>query len=77
VRAFTAPAARPLFGGQVLLTGGRFVLGMPPEAGPLASWTVTLPDDNALVGVALYTQAIHLGGAPLALSNACDLHLGY
>ena len=74
--ATTAPAARPLLGGLGLLTGGRFAFRLPPAAGPLASWTVTLPAAPALVGIEIYTQAIHYGGTPLALSNACDLHLG-
>lgn len=78
LRGCTAVATQTLLGGQVLLVGGPVLFNLPPVAGPLASWTVTLPSDCAIAGFKVYTQAIHFGGvAPFALSNARDLCLGY
>jgi len=46
--------------------------------GPTARFYVPIPDDAALVGFELSTQALHFGGVlPFALSNALDLFLGY
>jgi hypothetical protein len=72
--AFAHRAERTLPGGQVLLGAGR--LGHLAGSGALAHFDVPLPADPALCGLALTTQAVLLGGAPLALSNAQDLVLG-
>lgn len=66
---------RVLAGGQVLL--GRGLIGRMLRAGPRPRFNVALPNDPALCGLALVTQAALLGGGqPLALTNAQDLVLG-
>lgn len=73
-----ASANLPLGGGVVLLIAGQKVLKLSPQPGPLASWSVPLPNDTSLAGLSLFSQAVHVFGAPsIALSNAQDLCLGY
>ena len=67
-------------GGQMLLigTGATEVFRLPPQGGPVATWSGTIPDDVALLGLTAHTQALLYGGvAPFALSNARDLLIGY
>jgi hypothetical protein len=76
--AFDSPATIALPGGQVLLcadgSGSGELLGLPPAAGPLATFDSAVPNDPTLCGARIYSQALHLGGvAPFALSNAQDL----
>ena len=78
VQGYTSPVTATLGGGQVLLVGGPRIFKLPLKTGPLATWAVMIPNDCALAGVTLYTQAIHVGGvAPFALSNSQDLLIGY
>ena len=73
-----APATLTLGGGQVLLIGGPEVFELSLAPGPIATWTVMIPNDSALLGLVAYTQAGHFFGvSPFALSNAQDLCLGY
>lgn len=70
-----------LAGGQVLLAsdlgGAGELLRQGIQQGPLATFTIPVPNDAALCGLSVATQAAHLGGVqPLALSNAQDLTLG-
>ena len=70
-----------LGGGQVLLVDitdpDGELLGQPLVAGPLAAFDVPIPNDLALAGFELSTQALHIGGLqPFALSNALDLVVG-
>jgi hypothetical protein len=70
-----------LSGGQVVLVNvadpvGE-VLGFSIDAGPTAVFQATVPNDGALCGIRVYTQAIHVGGViPFALSNAIDATVG-
>jgi len=75
ILGFTAGSApTPLPGGQVLLVTGTQIMKLAPQPGPLATWSMPVPNDPALCGFTLYTQAIHLFGAvPFALTNAQDL----
>jgi hypothetical protein len=70
--------ARP--GGQHVLCAdlyGHGLLYRALQPGPVATFTLSLPDELALCGFRLSMQAIHLGTAvPFALSNAVDLVLG-
>ena len=59
-------------------TEPRELLELPRTAGPLASWHVPIPSDCSLLGLKVYTQAVHiLGVTPFALSNTQDLVIGY
>lgn len=82
--AFDSPALLPLAGGQTVLcidqgsaelfTGS----GLGPIFGPTASLNVSVPNDQTLCGMTLYSQAVHVGGVlPFALSNAQDCTIGY
>lgn len=74
VLGFQSAVNLPLGGGQVILVGGPRVFKTPLQAGPLASWTIGVPNDNALVGLTLYAQAVHIGGVtPFLLTNTQDL----
>ena len=67
----------PLPRGQTLLTGIGQASFLAPERGPIAHWELCLPNDPALAGIALATQAFHLGGPNgIDLSNAIDLVFG-
>ena len=75
---YSTPVNATLDGGQVMLGGGPVLFMLPAMAGPSASWSVEIPNDCALVGLAAHAQALHLGGrTPFALSNAQDLILGF
>ena len=74
----TDPAQLILGGGQVVLIGGPAVFSLPLTPGPVASWSVPIPNEYALSGCQVFTQAAHvLGVKPFALSNAQDLRVGY
>jgi hypothetical protein len=78
---FDGPFAFTFPGGQVLLCldleGSGELLHQPAMAGPLADFGIPVPLDTSLCGVAVYTQAIQIGGVtPFALSNAQDLVVG-
>lgn len=65
-------------GGQHMLCGGTSLGSTPSVAGPLAHFDIPLPSTLSLCGLAVHTQAVHLGGVtPFSLSNAQDLVLGY
>ena len=70
-----------LGGGQTLLIDitdpAGEVMGQPPTAGPIAYFNCDLPCDPGLPGIMVYSQAVHIGGAPFVLSNAQDLVVGY
>ena len=52
-------------------------LGLALTAGPVALFHLSVPNDSALCGIAVYSQAIHVGGvSPFALSNAYDMTIG-
>jgi len=78
---FLDPLNLTLGGGQTLLvniadpTGDLLAQSLKP--GPTALFVLPVPKNPALVGLTIYTQAIHLGGVtPFALSNAQDLVIG-
>ncbi len=82
--AFEGAACVPLSGGQTLLAIDRGAGELFGGAGLLPSisvdgvdrYALLVPDDPSLLGLALCTQAIQLGRAPFALSNALDLTIG-
>jgi len=70
-----------LSGGQVVLVNpgdpNGELLAQPFLGGSPAQFTMTCPTDPFLVGVSVYTQALHITGAvPFALTNARDLIIG-
>ena len=72
----------PLAGGQTLLVDitdpAGELLGQALTPGPLASWSLGIPDDVSLCGFDVSVQGVHVGGvSPFALSNALDLVLGH
>ena len=78
---YSTPLSLTLGGGQVLLVDitdpDGELLGLFLVAGPLAAFDVPVPNDLALAGFTLSTQALHVGGVqPFALSNALDLVVG-
>lgn len=78
---FLTPTNLPLPGGQVLLVDvtdpAGELLGLAASSGPLAAFSLAVPDAPELCGLAVSTQALHFGGGlPFALSNAVDLVLG-
>lgn len=78
--AYTAPLTFTLPGGQTVLVNpaGPELLGFPTAIGPVATFSVPLPNDPALLGYEVFTQAAHFGGPqPFALSNARDLLIGH
>ncbi|MEW6072022.1 MAG: hypothetical protein AB1726_05405 [Planctomycetota bacterium] len=82
IAGFAAPLTLTLGGGQVLLVDiadpNGELLSLPFVPGPLATFDVPIPSDPSLAGMAVATQALHIGAVqPFALSNALDLQLGY
>jgi outer membrane protein assembly factor BamB len=78
VVGYGSPVNIVLKGGQVLLVGGPRIFQLPVKSGPVAEWSALVPNDPALVGLAIHSQAVHLFGVtPFALSNAQDLVAGY
>lgn len=78
---YAGPLTFPLSGGQVILVDltnpAGELLAQPVLPGPTANWSLALPDDPALCGLAISAQGIHVGGVqPFALSNALDFVLG-
>jgi hypothetical protein len=78
---FDSPFLLTLGGGQTVLcldlAGSGELLGLPLTAGPMASFSTTIPNDLSLCGIGVCTQAVHIGGVvPFRLSNAVDLILG-
>ena len=78
---YSQPLTLVLGGGQVLLVDPASpsgeLLELPAQTGASVLFRIAVPNDVALVGLALSTQAVHAGGgAPFALSNAQDLVLG-
>ena len=78
---YASPTTLLLGNGQALLVNpadpsGELLL-QPMLPGPVATFDLPIPSDLTFVGYELFTQALHLGGAPgVALSNAQDLFLG-
>lgn len=78
VFASFASAQVPVAPGFTVLLGGGAVEFLPFAPGPIAAYTFAMPGNPSLAGLPLFTQALHLGGAPtLLLSNARDLVLGF
>lgn len=68
-------------GGQVLLTNaldpGGELLGRAPQSGPLASFSLAIPNEPALCDTNVSVQGVLVGTvSPFALSNAVDLVVG-
>ena len=77
VLGYLSPGSLTLSGGEVLLVAGIELFTSPLLDGPLATWTVPLPNSCAFFDVTIHTQAVHLGGSlSIALSNAQDLSFG-
>lgn len=77
VAASLSPTSILLPSGQTLLSGLAQAQFLGIEDGPIARWELCLPNDPALAGIEIATQAFHLGGGqPVALSNALDLVFG-
>ena len=79
---YETPLTILLAGGQTLLVNvadpNGEQLGQPLLGGPVAQFVIPIPNDTALLGRCLSTQAIHaLGVTPFRLSNALDLVVGY
>jgi len=73
----STPIDVTLAGGQHLLCGGPSFYATPLEPGPLADFSIPVPNDPDLCGISVYTQALHIGGVtPFRLSNAQDLVIG-
>src|SRR5262249_52432745 len=71
------PTSIPLPTGQTLLSGVNGAQFLPVHSGPLAVWELPVPNDPALAGVFITTQAVELGpGSAVNLSNAMDLDFG-
>jgi hypothetical protein len=78
---FDSPVTQTLAGGQILLCspllGKGELLNQSAMSGPVAAFSVAVPNDLGLCGLKLCTQALHFGGVnPFALSNAQDLVVG-
>ncbi len=77
VLGYTGDTNVTMNGGQALLVSGMKLFSLPLRTSP-AEWTVPIPLDPSLEGVAVYTQAVHIFGvAPFELTNAQDLVIGY
>ena len=78
VIGFDSPFWQTLGGGQTLLcldvAGGGELFNTGFHDGPLAGIDLVVPNDPALVGLRVCTQAVHaFGVTPFALTNAQDL----
>jgi hypothetical protein len=81
VFGFDGAVSVALGGGQRLLCFDTMangeLLGLAPKPGPLASFSVPVPDVPSMAGAKVFTQAVHFGGVlPYALSNAQDVTVG-
>ena len=81
ILGYAAPATLPLANGATVLVDVTHpageLFGIPFAGGPTAVFTFALPNDPALCGVQVATQALHVGGVqPFRLSNAQDLTAG-
>ena len=78
IHATDAPANVTLGGGQVVLIGGTQLFTLGHLAGPVAEFSISVPNEVSIAGMMLYTQAVHVFGVtPFALSNALDLTGGF
>ncbi|NOT29312.1 MAG: hypothetical protein HOP15_02555 [Planctomycetes bacterium] len=69
------PAASP--SGPKAFGSAHGAVLFPAQAGPVAAWSLRLPNDPALAGLELTIQAVVLGGSRgIRLSNAVDLTFG-
>jgi len=73
--ASAGPATVSLPQGELLLAAPSFRVALRVPTGGVAVFTVPVPADHALGGLAFSTQAIVVG-PPLGLCNALDLTLG-
>ena len=71
----TAPSAFGICRVHVSLHGA-IALGPMASNGGAGQFTLPIPDDNALLGVALVTQAAATAPTGIDLTNACLLRLG-
>ena len=63
--------------GTILIqTGGLVWFNSGPIHGPVATYSLPVPNIPSLCGVTVYSQVL-LSGAGLALTNAQDLHVGF
>lgn len=81
VLGFDSPVELTLGAGQTLLglslLGSGEIFNTGFVEGPLATIDLAVPDAPQLVGLEVFTQAVHAFGAtPFALSNAQDLKIG-
>ena len=76
ILGYFSPEEIFLGGGQTLLVGGIDVFVSPGLPGPIASWSLPIPNLCALHGVPISTQAVLIGPTDFALSNAQDLVFG-
>jgi len=70
------PVSVPLASGQTLLASPNNATFLALDTGPIASWSVRVPNDPRLVGARVVTQAVQIGGASVNFTNAMDLVLG-
>ncbi len=74
--AYGSPGETLLPDGQALLVSleGPELLGLAPAPGPLANFSLAIPNLPTLCGVTITLQGAHVGGAQsFALTNAYDL----
>jgi hypothetical protein len=77
VLASSVLAQIPVSNGQFLFVRPNSATLLPTRSGPIASWTVDVPNNLTLVGLSLFTQAIHFGGRrDIAYSNAIVIVYG-
>jgi PKD repeat protein len=77
VAGFTqAHAGFPLYGGEGLVAGSMLFSLNLPTTGASDHFVVPIPDNPALIGITLTTQAV-LVGQRFMLGNAYDLTMGY
>lgn len=78
VALLSAPTAPSAFGicRVYVSLPGAIALGPMASNGGAGQFTLPIPDDNALLGVALVTQAAATASTGIDLTNACLLRLG-